>query len=187
MIIQKTLPKKICYIAFLISLTLIVTAAEYDKSLKLVKIRFNSRADLNTIVAMGIDIWHVEPDSLTAAVTNFELSSILKENFTVDTLIDNLEERSTTSLVTEATKTLTQQSIRYHTYPEIVQAMMDLEESGIAKVYDIGDTIEERDILAIKISDNPEVEENEPEVLLLGTHHARDRRRSSSIYRTTTR
>ena len=174
MINQKKLSRHVFYAFFFISITLVVTAAEYDKSLKLVKIGFNSRAHLNTIVAMGIDIWHVEPDSLTAAVTNSELSGIIAENFPIDILIDNLKEHSTTSPGTKATNTLTQQSIRYHTYPEIVQAMMDLEESGIAKVYDIGDTIEERDILALKISDNPEIEENELEVLFLGTHHARE-------------
>ena len=50
----------------------------------------------------------------------------------------------------------------------------------LAKVYDIGDGWEktqglaDRDILAIKISDNVAEEENEPEVLILSNHHARE-------------
>jgi len=50
----------------------------------------------------------------------------------------------------------------------------------IAKVYDIGDSwektqgIADRDILAIKISDNVEVDEDEPEVLIMALHHARE-------------
>jgi len=50
----------------------------------------------------------------------------------------------------------------------------------IAKVYDIGDSwettqgIAERDIFAIKISDNVPVDEDEPEVLIMSLHHARE-------------
>lgn len=50
----------------------------------------------------------------------------------------------------------------------------------IAKVMDIGDSwektqgIADRDILAIKISDNVEADEDEPEVLIMALHHARE-------------
>ncbi len=50
----------------------------------------------------------------------------------------------------------------------------------IAKVIDIGDSwektqgIEDRDILALKISDNVDVDEDEPEVLIMALHHARE-------------
>ena len=50
----------------------------------------------------------------------------------------------------------------------------------IAKVIDIGDSwektqgIADRDILAIKISDNVEADEDEPEVLIMALHHARE-------------
>ena len=51
---------------------------------------------------------------------------------------------------------------------------------SIARVHDIGDSWEkteglaDRDILALKISDNVAVEEDEPEVLIMGLHHARE-------------
>ncbi|HUV61000.1 MAG TPA: M14 family zinc carboxypeptidase [Thermoplasmata archaeon] len=51
---------------------------------------------------------------------------------------------------------------------------------GIAKVIDIGDSwektqgIADRDILAIKISDNVEIDEGEPEVLIMALQHARE-------------
>jgi carboxypeptidase T len=47
--------------------------------------------------------------------------------------------------------------------------------SNIAKVFVIGKSIQGRDILAIKISDNPAFEEaDEPEVLYMGCHHANE-------------
>ena len=44
----------------------------------------------------------------------------------------------------------------------------------ITQVVSIGKTIEGRDILGIKISDNAAVKENEPSILVNGMHHARE-------------
>ncbi len=65
---------------------------------------------------------------------------------------------------------------RFHTYLELRNDLFWLEEMypQIARIHDIGDTIEGRDILAIKISDNVEFDEMEAEVLLIGCHHARE-------------
>ncbi|MDH5406542.1 MAG: M14 family metallopeptidase, partial [Candidatus Aminicenantes bacterium] len=65
---------------------------------------------------------------------------------------------------------------RFHTYLELRNDLFRLQETHpqIARVHDIGDTIEGRDILAIKISDNVELDEMEAEVLLVGCHHARE-------------
>lgn len=70
----------------------------------------------------------------------------------------------------------------YRNYSEIrailLQTVADHPE--IAALYDIGDSWEktaglaDRDILAIKISDNVNTDEDEPEFLLLALHHARE-------------
>jgi hypothetical protein len=76
----------------------------------------------------------------------------------------------------------------YHTYAETNATLYSIEENytSIAKVYNLSamfphpngvkkTTWEGRDILAIKISDNPELNEtDEPNVLYMGTHHARE-------------
>jgi murein tripeptide amidase MpaA len=70
----------------------------------------------------------------------------------------------------------------YHSYSEIRDELQQLALAypQIAKVYDIGDSWEKtrgmanRDIWAIKISDNVAQEEDEPEILFLGCHHARE-------------
>lgn len=71
---------------------------------------------------------------------------------------------------------------RYRNYTEIKNILLEIESqhSDIAKVYDIGNSWEknhmlgDRDILAIKISDNVLDDEEEPEVLVVGLHHARE-------------
>ena len=64
----------------------------------------------------------------------------------------------------------------YHSYLEIEADMFALQQKypDIVKVFDIGDSLEKRNLYAIKISDNVLVEEDEPEVLFLGCHHARE-------------
>jgi carboxypeptidase T len=65
----------------------------------------------------------------------------------------------------------------FHSYWEVQQELLALERDypGIVKVYDIGDSIAGRDILAVKISDNVgEEEEDEVDCFFVGCHHARE-------------
>jgi hypothetical protein len=63
----------------------------------------------------------------------------------------------------------------YHSYAEIEFWLRSLESSGIAKVESIGVSVEGRQIWAIKISDEPYVDDkNEPDILFVGLHHARE-------------
>ena len=65
---------------------------------------------------------------------------------------------------------------QYHTYAEIVTEMQALQDEYpmIARVSILGQSIEQRNILAIKISDNVATDEEEPELLFVGGHHARE-------------
>ena len=65
----------------------------------------------------------------------------------------------------------------YHTYSESV-AFMDsltaLYPNVVSAKWSIGTTYQGRDIWAYRISDNPGVDESEPEILIDGMHHARE-------------
>jgi carboxypeptidase T len=70
----------------------------------------------------------------------------------------------------------------YRNFSVVLEILEETEadHSDIVKVYDIGDSwektegIADRDILAVKISDNVESDEDEPEVLIMALHHARE-------------
>lgn len=64
----------------------------------------------------------------------------------------------------------------YHSYRELEADMLALQQKypGLAKVFDIGDSLEKRNIYALKISANVALDEDEAEVLFLGCHHARE-------------
>lgn len=64
----------------------------------------------------------------------------------------------------------------YHSTLELETDMRLLERDhpGLASVREIGETLEKRKILALKISDNAPSDEREPAVLFAGCHHARE-------------
>ncbi|MCJ7580529.1 MAG: M14 family metallopeptidase [Candidatus Aminicenantes bacterium] len=64
----------------------------------------------------------------------------------------------------------------FHSYIELERDLLDLEKNfpDLAKVFDIGDSLESRNIYALKISDNVLNDEDEAEGLFLGCHHARE-------------
>jgi len=64
----------------------------------------------------------------------------------------------------------------FHSYPELERDLMALADSypELAQVMDIGDSLEKRNIYALRISGNVGLQENEPSVIFLGCHHARE-------------
>ena len=64
----------------------------------------------------------------------------------------------------------------YHTHDEMVTELNQVvaDHSPIVSLISIGSTYEGRDIWAMKISDNPQIEEDEPEVYFNCMHHARE-------------
>ena len=65
---------------------------------------------------------------------------------------------------------------QYRTYSETVARLNGLAGAtpGIVSLFSIGTSIEGRTIWAVKVSDNVGVDEDEPEVLYMGCHHARE-------------
>jgi hypothetical protein len=65
---------------------------------------------------------------------------------------------------------------RYHDYAEMSAeiAQVAAAHPGIVRRFAIGQSYQGRALWAVKVSDNPNVDEKEPEVLLDGLHHARE-------------
>ncbi len=64
----------------------------------------------------------------------------------------------------------------YHSYSELEANLQNLERAfpQLARLSTIGISLENRNIYALKISDNVSLDEKEAEVLFLGCHHARE-------------
>ncbi|MGA1793378.1 MAG: M14 family zinc carboxypeptidase, partial [Thermoplasmatota archaeon] len=64
----------------------------------------------------------------------------------------------------------------YHGYEQLTEELERLtsERPDIIRMVSLGTTYEEREIWAVKISDNPWEREDEPEILFTGAHHGRE-------------
>ena len=65
---------------------------------------------------------------------------------------------------------------QFHTYATMTDELQDIASTypGITVLYDLGDSVLGRTIWGLKITDNPGVEENEPEVRICGAHHGNE-------------
>jgi murein tripeptide amidase MpaA len=156
------------------------TAAGPDTPLqKQIKVQFESTDQLNQLRGMGLDIWKIYADHLVAAVDYEKVAQIEGLGFSVEVMSDDAwgvlkPEPQIDGL--DKTTASAGEFDDYHTNDEAYALLMSMEASGVGKVYDIGDSVEGRDIWAIRISDNPTVDEDdiEPSILLVGCHHARE-------------
>jgi len=70
---------------------------------------------------------------------------------------------------------ITQLDPQYHTYAEVVEALhqYEIDYPDLVKLDSLGTSFEEgRTVWCLKISDNPTLQEDEPQILLDGNHHA---------------
>lgn len=91
------------------------------------------------------------------------ISSISPSNFTILYTSSAEEPRPLSSSV-------------YHNLTEMETELSDIavDHPVITKLESIGKSYEGRDIWAMKVSDNPDIEEDEPEIFYTGMHHARE-------------
>ncbi|UCF06352.1 MAG: immune inhibitor A [bacterium] len=157
------------FVAFVIVYSLdIEVRSEEEKSSALVHTRLTRELTYRDLVARGVDILAAYPDGrVDLAVTDKQLSWISS----VAPMTVVLERA-----ILCAPSDLDEHLGLYHTYAE-TEAMLDSLASlypGLTHMDTLGTSIEGRLIRAIKISDNADTDEEEPEVLIMGCHHARE-------------
>ncbi len=144
----------------------------------LVKIEIKTAADIIKLKQMGIDIVTEGANPpIHAIVTDKQREEIKEYGWTLHIVIEDLDWYFKEKIDVDGDLG------NYHTYAEMVDEMQRVAATypDITRLVDIGDSWEKtqgianRDIWAIKISDNPDSEEDtEPEVLIVGCHHARE-------------
>ncbi len=141
---------------------------------KLVTVYIENQDDVDTLSDLGLDIWEVDQGRVIARVYDRQIIDLKGKGYRVELLRG---EKIETKAVSVSTQTA------YHSYSSLKTDLQNLVDQypNITAVYDIGDSwektvgIADRDILAIKISDNVTTEEDdEPDILFMGGTHARE-------------
>ncbi len=135
-----------------------------------VRVLGTARRDNKRFVEEGLDILAAHPSGWTdLAVTPEALEWLKNEGYNV-TLIE-APPRSVPSYFHRYGQMLSILQGYANSYPEITK-LIDIGD-GWGKIYDDPD-YPSYDIWALKISDNPDVDEPEPVILYTGVHHARE-------------
>ncbi len=168
-----TLTKIITLITMLIlAVTAPVLADEGPVPHSLVRVYVEGREEFQLLSDMGVlDICgYSAGQGYADLVTNpFELEQLRSARFRLEILENNIDDRL------EKYRENGDLGV-YHSVAESDLALQEMHEAypGITTLEVIGYSWEERPIWAMKISDNPEVDEDEPSVMYNGAHHARE-------------
>ena len=141
---------------------------------KLVTVYIENQDDVDTLSDLGLDIWEVDQGRVIARVYDSQIIDLKGKGYTVELLHGRIFELGAVPVSSQTA---------YHSYSSLKTDLKNLVDQypNITKLYDIGDSwektvgIADRDILAIKISDNVTNEEDdEPDILFMGGIHARE-------------
>ncbi|MFC1683408.1 M14 family zinc carboxypeptidase [Candidatus Zixiibacteriota bacterium] len=137
----------------------------------LARVSLEGMGQLQRLSAMGLDVVKLERDSHLEFVGHQpEIEELRALGFEIEVLIEDMEEHYARGRKGDNFGDLL-------TYSEMIDQLDAIHAAypGITTARDsIGSTHEGRALWAIKVSDNPDVQENEPEILFDALHHARE-------------
>jgi hypothetical protein len=141
--------------------------ANVGHAVAVIRVKLTHEISQAELVARDVDVLHVYRDGTAdLSVTAEQLDWIRSTGASVDFYT----QAGTAALA------LDQNLGQYHTYAEMQSLLDSLATAypALCKIDTLGTTYEGRVVRAIKISDNAHVDENEPEVFIMGCHHARE-------------
>ena len=147
----------------------------YSETIRqVVKITYPNPSGLQSLSQRGLDIWESHPTYSIVYVTDAELKTLQSDGFTAEVLYASGDEylRSLPHYKFGVAET----SGAYHSYAETTAELFSYARTypGIATTFSIGNSIEGRPMIMMKISAQPQRDNGTPRILLMGCHHARE-------------
>ncbi|HEY7751488.1 MAG TPA: M14 family zinc carboxypeptidase, partial [Ignavibacteriaceae bacterium] len=177
-------------------LFLALSAANFSQNYKEVKIQINSHSEFTTAIELGLDLEHSkrnEDGSISVFVNEDEFNSLVQSGLGYEILVDDWKKYyNSLPVPSEFEKELIKVESEnlfgvsgfdfgsmggYYTLAEIeadLDEMVQDYPNLVTQKYSIGTSVEGRTIWAVRISDNPNVNENEPTVGFDALVHARE-------------
>jgi murein tripeptide amidase MpaA len=127
--------------------------------------------DVNAIARTGASVDEISDGEVYVSATPSEVRQIRRLGFTVESsAVPGAEEGDINPLDFPSSDSA------YHNYAEMMAVVNQVvaDHPAIAQRFDIGTSYEGRQLVAVKISDNVGVDENEPEILFNAQQHARE-------------
>ena len=154
-----------------------VFSANYSE----IRVNDTSTEVIHRLQDIGVDLDHVKHkkgEFIQFAIPSSLADVLFEDGITFDIIHSDLEEYYASRLYNISSRDFDYGSMGgYYTHDEIIDHLVELSEEYpqiVSNLEYLGDSYEGRGIYAIKLSDNPNIDEDEPEVLYTGLHHARE-------------
>ena len=164
-------------IIFLIVFNLLFSIDLYKE----IKIEKNEIESIMFLSSIGIDVDHIysSEDFFQFVINEYDLNKLILNDVNYSVIHDDIESFYKSRLIQNyQDRDFEYGSMGgYYTFDEIEEQLDQLHNlypEIISEKFSIGQSLEGRDIWAIKITDNPNLDENEPEALYTGLHHSRE-------------
>jgi carboxypeptidase T len=181
--------------SFLLALTIVFSS--YSQNFKQVKIFFNHQSEISLLQNYDLEIdhgfWNKEDNSYTVFLSDDEFSKLQLSSFNYEIVIDDwfdyysklpqLNQSEKDAFIQQSKDNYGVESFGFgsmggfYTLAE-VNAQLDSMKihypNLITTKTSIGNSLEGRPMYMVKISDNPDIDETEPEILYTALHHARE-------------
>ncbi len=139
-----------------------------EPAVRIIEIELSDRNQIQNLYQLKLTITDAQGNFVRALATDQEIEAIREKGLQVQILFDDYRQ--------EMPWLSDPDFLDYHNYAELVAEMnqLVLDHPEIARLYDYGNSVQGRDLLCLKISKNPELEEDEPEFRILGAHHGNE-------------
>ena len=148
---------------------------------KEIKIYNNDLSDHSILHSLGIDVDHIYKTDqyIQFVISQYDLDKLILENITYEVIHEDIEEFYKSRLIQNySSRDFNYGSMGgYYTFQEIeenIDELIFLYPNIISQKISIGLSLEGRNIWALKVSDNPNINEQEPQALYTGLHHSRE-------------
>ncbi|MCF6268509.1 MAG: T9SS type A sorting domain-containing protein [Melioribacteraceae bacterium] len=178
----------------LIIIILFISTLLYSENYRKVKITISNSNEISELQKIGIPLDHFKQNrdgSIELFLNEQEFTALNQTSVQYNVLIDNWakhynEQNKNSTSSFELSKRNSVFNVEgftygsmggYYTLDEVWQKLDEMisEYPNLISIKDsIGATVENRPIYALRISDNPNIDEDEPEVLYTALHHARE-------------
>lgn len=181
-------------LTLLLTVTFFITA--YPQNYKQVKIYIQNLQDIQELQNAGLEFDHphvTKDNAIVVFVDDEDFQKLQMTSFNYEILIEDwFDHYSKMPKLTESEKAMIIKNSKdnfgvegfgfgsmggFYTLAEVISeidSMKSLYPNLITSKVSIGNSVENRPIYMVKISDNPDVDETEPEILYTALHHARE-------------
>ena len=148
---------------------------------KEIRVSNDSYSDKSYFASLGVHIDHatITDEYIQFVISDHDIQKLNTSNLSYSIIHENVEEFYQSRLIQDYFyRDFDYGSMGgYYTFAEIEDHLDELSNDYphiFTEKISIGTSLEGRDIWAIKVSDNPNIDEDEPEALYTGLHHARE-------------